>query len=38
VEGSDVVPGSPAQYKDFITKELDRWGTVIKKAGIKLAD
>jgi tripartite-type tricarboxylate transporter receptor subunit TctC len=34
--GADIAPGSPTQYKDFIAREIDRWGTVIKKANIKL--
>jgi tripartite-type tricarboxylate transporter receptor subunit TctC len=36
--GADIAPGSPAQYKEFIAQEIDRWQKVIKRSNIKLAE
>ena len=33
--GSDVLPGTPEDYGKIIRAELDKWGKVIKAAGIK---
>ncbi len=34
--GAELSPRSPAEYKDFVAKELNRWTEVIKKAKIKV--
>jgi tripartite-type tricarboxylate transporter receptor subunit TctC len=33
--GSTVFPGSPTDYRRFIAEETDKWGKVVKFAGIK---
>ena len=33
--GGAPFPGSPAQFGTFIAEETEKWGTVIKSAGIK---
>jgi tripartite-type tricarboxylate transporter receptor subunit TctC len=35
-DGGDVVANSPGEFAAIIRKELDKWGTVAKKAGIDL--
>lgn len=34
-EGADVVGGTPDQFRTFLKAEVDRWGPVVKGAGIK---
>jgi tripartite-type tricarboxylate transporter receptor subunit TctC len=34
-EGADVVGGTPEQFRAFLRSEIDRWGPVVKAAGIK---
>jgi tripartite-type tricarboxylate transporter receptor subunit TctC len=34
-EGADIVAGSPEQFRDFLKTEVERWGPVIRAAGIK---
>jgi tripartite-type tricarboxylate transporter receptor subunit TctC len=34
--GAAVFPSSPADYGEFITKETEKWGKVVKFAGIKV--
>ena len=34
-EGSDVVAGSPEQFRAFLKSEVDRWGPIVRAAGIK---
>ena len=34
--GSDVLPGTPEEYGRIIRAELDKWGKVIRAAGIKV--
>jgi tripartite-type tricarboxylate transporter receptor subunit TctC len=34
-EGADIVRMSPAELAAFMAKELDKWGRVVKEAGIK---
>ena len=34
-DGADVVGGSPEQFRGFLKSEVERWGPVIKGAGIK---
>jgi tripartite-type tricarboxylate transporter receptor subunit TctC len=34
-EGADVVGGSPEQFRAFLKSEVERWGPVVKAAGIK---
>jgi tripartite-type tricarboxylate transporter receptor subunit TctC len=34
-EGADIVAGSPEQFRDFLKSEIERWGPVIRAAGIK---
>lgn len=36
LEGADVWTNTPKQFHDHIAMEIDRWGALIKKAGIKL--
>ncbi len=36
LEGADVWTNTPKQFHDHIALEIDRWGAIIKKAGIKL--
>jgi len=33
--GNTVLPGSPADFGKFIAEETEKWGKVIKSAGIK---
>ena len=33
--GGMVLPGSPADFGKFIAEEIEKWGKVIKFAGIK---
>ena len=34
-DGSDVVGGSPEQFRAFLKSEVERWGPVVRAAGIK---
>jgi tripartite-type tricarboxylate transporter receptor subunit TctC len=34
-DGADVVGGTPEQFRAFLKSEVDRWGPVVKAAGIK---
>ncbi|MBC5768216.1 tripartite tricarboxylate transporter substrate binding protein [Ramlibacter albus] len=34
-DGADVVGGTPEQFRAFLKAEIDRWGPVVKAAGIK---
>ena len=34
--GVEVAPSSPEAMSDYMVKEMDRWGKVVKEAGIKL--
>ena len=34
-EGAEIVRMSPAEFGAFMQKEMDRWGRVVKEAGIK---
>ncbi|MDP3619719.1 MAG: tripartite tricarboxylate transporter substrate binding protein [Ramlibacter sp.] len=34
-EGADVVAGSPEQFRTFLKSEVDRWGPIVRAAGIK---
>jgi tripartite-type tricarboxylate transporter receptor subunit TctC len=34
--GSDVLPGTPAEYGRIVRAELEKWGNVIRVAGIKV--
>jgi tripartite-type tricarboxylate transporter receptor subunit TctC len=34
-EGADVVHMSTAQFGAYMTSEIDKWGRVVKQAGIK---
>ncbi len=34
-QGAEVAGGSPAQFNSFFRAEFDKWGTVVKQAGIK---
>ncbi len=34
-EGADVVAGSPEQFRTFLKSEVDRWGPIVRGAGIK---
>lgn len=36
LEGADVWTNTPAEFHDHIAKEIDRWGALVQKAGIKL--
>jgi tripartite-type tricarboxylate transporter receptor subunit TctC len=31
-----VLPGSPADFNELITREIDKWNGVIKKLGIEI--
>lgn len=33
--GSEVKPMSPAQFRDYVSTEIQRWGEVIRRSGIK---
>jgi tripartite-type tricarboxylate transporter receptor subunit TctC len=33
--GGLVLPGSPAEFGTFIAKDTDKWGKVVKFAGLK---
>jgi tripartite-type tricarboxylate transporter receptor subunit TctC len=33
--GNTVIPGSPADFGNFITAETEKWGKVIRAANIK---
>jgi hypothetical protein len=33
--GGTVLPGSPADFGKFIAEETEKWGNVVKFAGIK---
>jgi len=35
-DGGDVVANTPAEFTAIIRKELDKWGTVVRKAGVDL--
>lgn len=35
-EGAEATPGTPAQFRDFIVAERQRWGDVVKRAGLTL--
>lgn len=34
-DGSDVVGGSPEQFRAFLKSEVERWGPIVRAAGIK---
>jgi tripartite-type tricarboxylate transporter receptor subunit TctC len=34
--GVEVAPSTPEAMSDYMVKEMDRWGKVVKDAGIKL--
>ena len=34
-EGADIVPMSTAQFGAYMTSEIEKWGRVVKQAGIK---
>jgi len=34
--GAEVIQGTPAQYRDFVAKEIEKWAPVVKRAGIKV--
>ncbi len=34
--GADIVGSTPAQFQDFIVSEINKWGVIIKAAGIHL--
>jgi tripartite-type tricarboxylate transporter receptor subunit TctC len=34
-EGADIVHMSTAQFGAYMTSEIDKWGRVVKQAGIK---
>jgi tripartite-type tricarboxylate transporter receptor subunit TctC len=34
-EGADAAPGTPESFGDFIRTERDRWGEVIRRAGVR---
>ena len=34
-EGAEIVASTPAQFATYIKSETDKWGRVIKAAGIK---
>jgi len=35
IEGSDPVANSPEQFGQYLRSEIDKWGKVIKQAGIR---
>ncbi|HET7731751.1 MAG TPA: tripartite tricarboxylate transporter substrate-binding protein, partial [Usitatibacter sp.] len=35
LEGADVVGGTPEQFGEFLKSEVERWGPVVRAAGIK---
>ena len=35
-DGGDVVADTPGEFAAIIKKELDKWGMVVRKAGIDL--
>jgi tripartite-type tricarboxylate transporter receptor subunit TctC len=36
LEGADVWTNTPAEFHEHIAKEIDRWGSLVKRAGVKL--
>lgn len=34
--GTDPFPGSPEQFAAFLRSEIDKWGTVVRRIGLKL--
>ncbi len=34
--GADIVGGTPGEFQDFIVSEIDKWGVIIKAAGIQV--
>ena len=34
-EGAEIVRMTPAEFGDFMAKELAKWGRVVKEGGIK---
>jgi tripartite-type tricarboxylate transporter receptor subunit TctC len=36
LEGADVWTNTPTEFHDHIAKEIERWGALVKKAGIRL--
>ena len=35
LEGAEVWTNTPAEFRDHITKEMARWGDLVKRTGIK---
>jgi tripartite-type tricarboxylate transporter receptor subunit TctC len=35
-EGGDITPSTPAEFAAFLKSEVQKWGTVLRKAGITL--
>jgi tripartite-type tricarboxylate transporter receptor subunit TctC len=33
--GLDAKGGSPAEFKDYLNREVDKWGQVIKETGVE---
>jgi tripartite-type tricarboxylate transporter receptor subunit TctC len=36
--GLDVIPGTPAEFAAAIEREIPRWASVIRQAGIKATE
>jgi tripartite-type tricarboxylate transporter receptor subunit TctC len=34
-QGAEASPTTPAEFGAFVKKEIDKWGRVIREAGIK---
>lgn len=35
-EGSEVIGGTPEQFRDYMTVELERWGRVVRASNVKI--